>query len=171
MIQFIICLTCFLTIGCSSFHYVKTGDSQAPIEQIVAAGDSEDLELAPGLKKLLQNRISKPETLGSEKTIETIIAIGKLDSNSATVEFVKLLRDEDEEVRFHSVEALSNIRESSVVQALITTSIKDEDDLVADAASRALSKLTLTPIHNEDGENQVLWGEWWKFNSKYFIKE
>ena len=171
MAKFILCIfSILMTIGCSSFHYVKTGDPQVPVEQIVAAGDSEDQELTPGLQKLLQNRISSPQAFGSEKAIESIIAVGKLAPNAAKQELITLLKDEDEEVRFHAVEVLSNVRESEVVRALVS-STKDDDELVADAASRSLSKLTLIPIHKESGENQKDWEEWWQFNAKYFVTD
>ncbi|BBM81913.1 HEAT repeat domain-containing protein [Candidatus Uabimicrobium amorphum] len=171
MTKFILCIfSTLMMIGCSSFHYVKTGDPQVELEQIVAAGESEDSELAPGLQKLLQNRISSPQTFDSEKTIESIIAVGKLAPSSAQQELITLLKDEDEEVRFHAVEVLGNVRESAVVRALVS-STKDDDELVADAASRSLSKLTLIPIHDESGENQKNWEEWWQFNAKYFTQE
>ena len=156
-----------ITAGCSGFHMVKTGNPQAPVELIVEAGESGDKELVPGLQKLLQSRASNSQALDSEKTIETILAINKLSVNDAKNELVNLLKDEDEEVRYHAVEALGDVRDSDVVRAL-ASSLNDEDDLVLDAVSRSLYKLTLTPIHKEDEDNSAAWKKWWEINSQFF---
>lgn len=161
-------------VGCGSFQAVKTANPQVEIDEIVAAGNNQDAELTSeltsGLAKLLDKRIENPNTLGSEKTIESIIALQKLSPPQGKTQFVKLLQDEDEDIRYHSVDALGDVRSSEVIEALITA-VEDEDDLVADAASRSLSKLTLTPIHQEFEPNAEKWKEWWQLNKKYFLSK
>lgn len=169
--KYILKLLLFLTlvsmIGCSSFHYVKTADPQVSLSEIIAAGESENQELTVGLGKLLEGRVISAVTFSSEKTIETIIALQKLSPEFGKLEFIELLKDKDEEVRYHSADALGNIRENDVIPALIL-STKDKDEIVSDAASRSLSKLTLIPIHKENEDNLSSWKEWWEANKKYF---
>lgn len=163
----------FLTIGCTSYQGVRNADPQVTIDEIVSVGESEDVEMAKDLGKLLQNRTKNPETFSAEKTVETMIALRKLNPAVAQNELIELLKDEDEEVRYYSAETLGSVRNSKSVANLANyiEASSEDDVLVIEAASRSLSQLTLVPIHKDGAETKEEWTTWWQANKSYFSEK
>ncbi len=166
IVRIIILLMASALTACNSYSMIKEGNSQVTLDELVEAGNSGELELVDGLKKLAQKRKNSPENLSPDQAIETLIALQKLDPIPAKEEIVALLEDEDEEVRYYAVKALAEIRDSSVIKPLCKA-VEDEDELVAEAASRNLSRLTLIPIYKDLGD-PLEWKKWWEQNAVYF---
>ena len=98
--------------GCSSTRALRSGDygNVAP-DDLVKAGESQDSELAPPLRQLLETRLSQGEDAVSEdQAIEAVIALGKVGGRSDSAILLKVLETEPSaDVRFFAVDALHAI--------------------------------------------------------------
>ncbi|MCB2154079.1 HEAT repeat domain-containing protein [bacterium] len=99
-----------LTVGCASLGSLRERRyAEVTPEQIHRAGETDDSQLAPPLRGMLEDRLDPGGTdVTDAQAIEAVIALGKVGSAKDAAVVERMLSDDpSEDVRYFSVDALA----------------------------------------------------------------
>lgn len=107
---FIMLITLTVT-GCANYTPLKEGHyNKVQPELLVEAGNSGNPILADSVHTMLHKRLTNPELVTDEQTIEGCIAISKIGDQTATPVLAKLITsDASSDVRYFAASALHKL--------------------------------------------------------------
>lgn len=110
------------------------------------------------LERLIQNLNSEYRDL----RMSAVWTLGKVKDRRAVEALIAALNHKDLNVREKAAEALGEIKDPRAIEPLISALIDDQEEMIREAAAKALEKIT----EKDFGQDIDKWQNWWGQNKK-----